>query len=214
MKRQLGILMLLMLLLGAVAAESAAAASPQTLRYGSTGSDVPDLQFRLQSRGYFNAALTTTFGAATRDALLKFQRDYGLPADGIAGEQTWAMLKKVSANQSELNMLAHVIYGEARGESYVGQVAVGAVVMNRLRSSQFPNTIAGVIFEPWAFTAINDGQYYLTPNADALKAAKEAVRGWDPTGNALFYYNPDTATSKWIRSRPVLKRIGNHLFAS
>ncbi|MFD0710325.1 spore cortex-lytic enzyme [Paenibacillus sp. GCM10027626] len=206
----LAIVLIISLIAGTL---QAAAAAPQTLQYGSKGSDVMDLQYRLQSIGYFNAAVTDNFGAVTRNALLNFQRDYGLQADGIAGTNTWKMLKKVSVNEPEMRMLTRVIYSEARGEPYIGQVAVGAVVMNRLKSSQFPDTIAGIIFEPWAFTAINDGQYWLEPDETALMAAKEAVKGWDPTGSALYYYNPDTATSKWVWSLKVIKKIGQHVFA-
>lgn len=116
-------------------------------------------------------------------------------------------------SQNEINLLANAIYGEARGESYVGQVAVAAVILNRVDSSTFPNSISGVIFEPRAFTAVADGQIWLTPNDTAKKAGLDAINGWDPTGNALYYFNPDTATSAWIWSRPQIKKIGKHIFA-
>ncbi|UVI33632.1 spore cortex-lytic enzyme [Paenibacillus spongiae] len=190
----------------------AEAAAPATLKYGSTSPDVPDLQYRLQILGYYKPAITKIFGVSTQTAVKQFQKKYGLSADGIVGPRTWSVLKKVSVSKPELSKLARVIYGEARGESYKGQVAVGAVVMNRVQSSKFPNTLHGVIFEPSAFTAVNDGQYWLIPDATAFQAAKDAVKGWDPTGNALFYYNPDTATSDWSRSRTVSKKIGNHVF--
>ncbi|MCQ6557706.1 spore cortex-lytic enzyme [Paenibacillus mendelii] len=216
MIRQLKIFVLFALVIATAAGAvqgKAEAAAPATLKYGSTGPDVPDLQYRLQLLGFFKPAVTTTFGVSTRTAVRQFQLNHGLPVDGVVGPRTWNKLKKVSVSKPELAKLARVIYGEARGESYTGQVAVGAVVMNRLQSSQFPNTLAGVIFEPWAFTAINDGQYWLIPDATAFKAAKDAVKGWDPSGNALFYYNPDTASSDWIRSRKIIKKIGNHVFA-
>jgi len=183
------------------------------LQVGSQNGDVWDLQYRLQILGYYQGKLDGIFGPKTAQAVKKFQRDYGLAADGIAGKQTWQVLKKVSVNQKELQMLAHLIYGEARGETYEGQVAVGAVVMNRLQSDLFPDTIKDVIFEPNAFTAVADGQYWLTPDETAYKAAWDAVRGWDPSGDALYYFNPDTATSAWIWTRPQIKKIGRHIFA-
>ncbi|MFC4810260.1 cell wall hydrolase [Paenibacillus sp. GCM10023250] len=191
---------------------ASAAASP-VLRPGSTGSDVADLQFRLQTLGYFKGTITTTYGMATRNAVSRFQRANGLAHDGIAGPATWAKLKKLSVNKPELAKLARVIYSEARGEIYKGQVAVGAVVMNRLRSPQFPKSVTDVIFEPYAFTAVADGQYWLLPNNTAFLAAKDAVRGWDPTNKALYYYNPSTAKSKWILTRKITTKIGNHVFA-
>jgi N-acetylmuramoyl-L-alanine amidase len=190
----------------------AAAQAPATLSFGSKGPDVPDLQFRLQTLGYFKSPINTSFGMVTRNSLIRFQKDYGLPADGIAGPKTWLTLKKVTVSKPELTKLARIIYGEARGETYKGQVAVGAVVMNRLQSPLFPKTLTDVIMEPYAFTAVADGQYWLIPNQTAFQAARDAVRGWDPTSKALFYYNPDTATSDWIRSRKVITKIGRHLF--
>jgi N-acetylmuramoyl-L-alanine amidase len=193
---------------------AAQAASPPTLKYGVTSLDVPDLQFRLKVLGYFsNPKVTTFYGSMTQDAVERFQADYGLPADGVAGSKTWSLLKKVSVNKAELDLLARIIYAEARGESYKGQAAVGAVVMNRVQSSSFPNTVRGVILQSGAFTAVDDGQFYLTPDRTAYQAAKDAVRGYDPTGNALYYFNPNTAKSSWIWSRQRTVRIGNHIFA-
>jgi len=193
--------------------QAAHAASPATLKVGSTGPDVPDLQFRLKTLGYFNTDVTTYFGTKTLESLRRFQKEYGIAADGVAGTQTWETLKKVSVNQAELDMLAKIIYAEARGESYKGQVAVGAVVMNRLASPSFPDTIKGVIEQPLAFTAVADGQYKLTPDKTAYQAAEDAVRGYDPTGGALYYFNPDTATSEWIWTRQQTIKIGRHIFA-
>lgn len=184
-----------------------------TLKMGSQSGDVWDLQYRLQVLGFYQDDLDGSYGPKTYQAVRQFQKNYGLSVDGIAGEKTWGALKKVSVNRGEMQMLAQLVYSEARGESYTGQVAVAAVVMNRLQSSLFPNTVKGVIFEPLAFTAIADGQYWLTPNKTAYQAAWDAVRGWDPTGNAIYYFNPDTATSKWIWSRPQIKKIGKHIFA-
>jgi N-acetylmuramoyl-L-alanine amidase len=203
---------LLTLMIGTVGGPISAAA-PATLKYGSTGGDVPDLQYRLKTLGYFNEGLTSYFGGVTQHSVLLFQRDYGLRADGIAGPATWQMLKKVSVNRSELDLLARIIYGEARGEPYVGQVAVGAVVMNRLAHASFPNSVKGVIEQPRAFTAVDDGQYYMKPDTTAYRAALEAVSGYDPSGGALYYFNPDTATSSWIWSRRQIGKIGRHIFA-
>lgn len=189
------------------------AAAPQTLSYGSSAPDVPDLQYRLKALGYFNTDITAFFGPVTRESLIRFQKDYGLVADGVAGSRTWAALKKVSVNKHELDLLARIIYGEARGESYKGQVAVGAVVMNRLASSSFPNTVKEVIEQPRAFTAVDDGQYDMVPNKQAYLAALDAVRGYDPTNGALYYFNPDTATSSWIWTRTQTGKIGRHIFA-
>jgi len=189
------------------------AAAPSVLKQGSSNEDVPDLQYRLKTLGYFEGSVTNYFGTITFDALKRFQNDYGLAVDGIAGPRSWQMLKMVSANQAEIELLARIIYAEARGESYVGQVAVGAVVMNRLAAQGFPDTIRGVIEQPGAFTAVDDGQYWLTPDDTAYKAALDAVRGYDPTKDALYYFNPVTATSKWIWSRTKTIQIGNHIFA-
>jgi Cell wall hydrolyses involved in spore germination len=193
---------------------AAQAASPSILSYGTTSLDVPDLQFRLKVLGYFkNPTVTTYYGSMTQDAVERFQADFGLKADGVAGSKTWSLLKQVSVNKNELDLLARIIYAEARGESYKGQVAVGAVVMNRVQSSSFPNTIREVILQSGAFTAVDDGQFSLKPDSSAYRAATDAVRGVDPTGNALYYFNPNTATSSWIWSRKQTVRIGNHIFA-
>jgi N-acetylmuramoyl-L-alanine amidase len=213
-KFQIGamVAVLLALTLGTVV-QPVSAAAPTTLKYGTTSADVPDLQYRLKTLGYFNVGLTSYFGAVTRHSVLLFQRDYGLAADGIVGPATWDMLKKVSVNRNELDLLARIIYGEARGESYEGQVAVGAVVMNRLAHDGFPDTVKGVIEQPRAFTAVDDGQYYMLPDTTAYRAALDAVRGYDPSGGALYYFNPDTATSSWIWSRKQIGKIGRHIFA-
>ncbi|QHW34688.1 spore cortex-lytic enzyme [Paenibacillus rhizovicinus] len=192
---------------------TAMAASPPVLKTGSQSGDVADLQFRLQTLNYFKGAITTTYGMTTRSAVMNFQKANGLKVDGIAGPATWSKLKKLTVNKPEMSKLARIIYSEARGEVYKGQVAVGAVVMNRLKSPLFPKTVTDVIMAPLAFAAVADGQYWLLPNNSAFLAAKDAVRGWDPTNNALYYYNPVTAKSKWILSRKVTTKIGNHVFA-
>ncbi|MUT67383.1 spore cortex-lytic enzyme [Paenibacillus sp. NEAU-GSW1] len=198
----------------AVPVQAAQAAAPATLQYGDSGADVPDLQFRLKTLGYFtNDAVTDFYGRMTEDAVRKFQADYGLAKDGVAGVKTWSKLKKTSANERELNLLARIVYGEARGESYKGKVAVAAVVMNRVQASGFPDTIEGVIEESGAFTAVDDGQYYMQPDSEAYRAAIDALRGEDPSGGALYYFNPKTATSDWIWTRKQIVTIGNHIFA-
>ena len=151
-------------------------------------------------------------------AVKNFQRDKGLVVDGIVGAKTEKALgitlsSSSSLSSNELNLLARCVYSEARGEPYAGQVAVAAVVLNRVRSSSFPNTIAGVIYQKGAFTAVSDGQINLTPNQTAYNAARDALNGWDPTGGCLYYYNPATATSKWIWSLKVEIKIGRHAFA-
>lgn len=205
------ILTLLVLTIGALPPQQTEAAV--VLKVGSQNGDVWDAQYRLKVLGYYESKLDGIYGSKTEKATRAFQRDYGLIEDGIIGAQTWQKLKKFSLNMYEMDILARVIYSEARGEPYIGQVAVGAVVMNRIQSDDFPDTIREVVFQPRAFTAVDDGQYWLTPNATAYRAAFDAVRGWDPTGDALYYFNPHTATSKWIWSRPQTVHIGNHIFA-
>ena len=202
------------ILIGSVGIQSPYASAATTLTQGSENGDVWDLQFRLKLLGFYSATLDGKYGISTYRAVQRFQQQYGLQVDGITGDNTWKALKKYSLNQSELNIMARTIYSEARGESYTGQVAVGAVVMNRIKSNLFPNTIAEVVFQKGAFTAVDDGQYWLTPNSTAYLAAQDAVRGWDPTYGSLYYFNPDTATSAWIWSRKQNIKIGKHIFAS
>jgi len=199
--------------------ESAYAA---VLQQGSRGTDVRTLQQKLKNWGYYTGTVDGVFGAKTKAAVILFQKRNGLTADGIVGAKTLAALgmklsgsssTSSSYSNSDVNLLARLIYGEARGETYVGQVAVGAVVLNRVKSSSFPNTIAGVIYQSYAFTAVSDGQINLTPNATAKKAAQDAMNGWDPSYGAIYYYNPSTATSSWIFSRQTTVTIGNHVFA-
>ncbi len=193
-------------------------------RQGSTGSTVKTIQKKLKNWGYYKGSVDGIFGSQTKSAVKYFQRKNGLTVDGIVGNQTLKALGIVSSSSSnsgssssysdaDINLLARLIYGEARGETYVGQVAVGAVVMNRIKSPSFPNTMAGVIYQSYAFTAVDDGQINLTPNSTARKAALDAINGWDPSYGALYYYNPSTATSSWIFSRQTTVVIGNHVFA-
>lgn len=195
-----------------------------TLKQGSRGADVKKMQQKLKNWGYYTGSVDGIFGAKTKSAVIYFQRKNGLTPDGIVGKKTLAALGMTASSSSSTNptgsyseadiqLLARLIYGEARGESYVGQVAVGAVVMNRIKSSSFPNTMSGVIYQRYAFTAVDDGQINLTPNATARKAALDAMNGWDPSYGALYYYNPATATSSWIFSRKTTVTIGRHVFA-
>ncbi|OME87913.1 spore cortex-lytic enzyme [Paenibacillus sp. FSL A5-0031] len=204
-------LFVLLVLVTATVSNHKVEASP-VLKLGSKGQDITDLQFRLQTMGFYNLPIDNSFGKATRTAVQVFQKKNGLQGDGVVGPKTWAKLKKLSVNKKELSMLARVIYAEARGEEYKGQVAVGAVVMNRLQSSKFPNTVKEVIMEPNAFSAVKDGQYWLIPNQTAFKAAKAAVKGNDPTGNALFFFNPIITNSAWFKTRTATKKIGSHQF--
>lgn len=193
--------------------------------YGSTGQEVRNIQSRLKNWGYYFGKVDGIYGYQTYQAVRWFQAKNGLKVDGIAGPQTLAALglptgattgaKTASAGSynKDLNLLAHLIHAEARGEPYTGQVAVGAVVLNRTRDSRFPKTIAGVIYQPGAFSVVSDGQINLAPNATAYKAARDALNGWDPTYGCLYYWNPATATSKWVWSRPIVIRIGKHVFA-
>lgn len=192
------------------------------LKQGNTGTDVKTLQKKLKNWGYYKGSIDGIFGPKTKEAVKYFQRKNNLTVDGIVGKKTLSALGMTlssgtssngSYSNADVELLARLIYGEARGESYVGQVAVGAVVMNRIKSSSFPNTMSGVIYQKYAFTAVADGQINLTPNATARKAAKDAMNGWDPSYGALYYYNPAVATSSWIFSRKTTVVIGNHVFA-
>ena len=190
----------------------------QTVSYGARGETVRKIQQRLKQWGYYSGSVDGVFGSQTLAAVKSFQRKNGLTADGIVGEKTAVALGISLPSDTDRTatgdvwLLARVIYGEARGEPYKGQVAIGAVVLNRVRSASFPNTIAGVIYQKGAFDAVSDGQINLAPNDTAVRAARDALSGWDPTNGCLFYYNPATATSKWMLSRPVLLRIGSHAF--
>lgn len=212
-----------------VESEKAGTVAVAVISQGSRGETVKLIQQKLKRWGYYKGAVDGIYGPATKAAVKYFQSKNGLKADGIAGNQTLAALgistggtsggassgssSGSSYSNTDVNLLARLIYGEARGESYTGQVAVGAVVMNRVKSSSFPNTISGVIYQPYAFTAVADGQINLSPDSTAIKAAKQAMNGYDPTYGAIYYYNPSIATSTWIFSRKTTITIGNHVFA-
>ncbi|MBQ8637057.1 MAG: spore cortex-lytic enzyme [Clostridia bacterium] len=184
---------------------------------GSTGSEVRQIQQRLIQWGYLSGTADGIYGAKTEAAVKRFQRNNGLTPDGIAGAATLAKIGISSqttqtSSNNNVRLLAMLISGEARGETYEGQVAVGAVVLNRVKHSSFPNSIAGVIYQNGAFTAVDDGQINMSPTDSCVKAARDALNGWDPSGGAIYYYNPVTATNQWIRSRPIIRKIGKHVF--
>ena len=191
-------------------------------KYGSRGDEVTQIQTKLKRWGYYNGNIDGIYGTQTLEAVKYFQRKNGLTVDGIAGPATLKAMGIMtssssgsgssSTNSNDLNLLSRVVYAEARGEPYEGQVAVAAVTLNRVKSSSFPNTLAGVVYQSGAYDAVSDGQINLTPNATAKKAAQDAMNGWDPSYGALYYFNPATATSKWIWSRPMTVTIGNHRF--
>lgn len=177
------------------------------------------VQQKLKELGYYTGSVDGVYGQGTRSAVIAFQKANGLTADGIVGAKTAKALgitlntQQVSQSSSDLYLLAKTVYAEARGEPYEGQVAVAAVILNRVESPDFPNTIAEVIYQPWAFTAVHDGQINLEPNETAYSAARDAMNGWDPTYGCLYYYNASTATSKWIFTRTTVVTIGKHVFA-
>lgn len=177
------------------------------------------VQQRLKNWGYYTGNVDGIYGSKTRSAVRLFQQKNGLAVDGIVGPKTAAAIGFTiksddnSVSNNDLYLLAKCVYAEARGESYVGQVAVAAVILNRVESEKFPNTIAGVIYQPYAFTAVSDGQINLEPDQTAYNAARDALNGWDPTYGSLYYYNASTATSSWIYSRKTVVTIGNHVFA-
>lgn len=189
-------------------------------KYGSRGDEVRQIQTKLKRWGYYSGNVDGIYGSQTLSAVRWFQSKNGLSVDGIAGPRTLEAMGIYSSSNtststnssSDLNLLARLVYAEARGEPYTGQVAVASVVLNRVKSSSFPNTVAGVIYQSGAFSVVSDGQINLTPNETARKAAQDAINGWDPSYGSIYYFNPKTATSSWIWSRPVTVVIGNHRF--
>lgn len=202
-----------------------AARAQASIKVGAEGDTVREIQKRLKDWGYYFGNVDGYYGQQTANAVKKFQTANGLTSDGVVGRATAAALGVrlppdpaqgggggASGNQDDVYLLARAVYGEARGEPYEGKVAVAAVILNRVRDAQFPNSIAGVIYQPLAFTAVADGQINLTPDAEAIRAARDAMNGWDPSGGALYYFNPEKATSKWIWSRRLIVIIGKHRF--
>ena len=215
--RWIGVVVLSLLLVSLLALS----ASASVVAWGSRGSQVSLVQQKLKQYGYYDGAVDGVFGKETYNAVVWFQEKNGLKADGAVGPSTAAALGitltgTVSAStyqESEVRILARLVSGEARGEPYVGQVAVAAVVLNRVKSPAFPNTISGVIFQTGAFDAVWDGQFDMEPTENSVRAARDALNGWDPTGGCLYYYNPSTATNSWIWTRQVQLTIGKHAFA-
>lgn len=226
--------LLLILALACVHLQAGFAFGNQLLKYGSKGGDVYELQGRLQYLGYYNGLIDGDFGWQTERAVKDFQYKFGMTVDGLAGSDTKNMLVRATPgwqaggttaggtastparvsnfSTNDMDLLARAVYSEARGEPYEGQVAIAAVILNRIAHESFPNTVSGVIFEPRAFTAVADGQFWLEPNELAAKAVRDAINGWDPSGGAIYYFNPNTATSGWIWTRPQIKQIGKHVF--
>ncbi len=208
------------------------ALAQESLYWGASGQKVRELQDKLKRWGYYDGPIDGVYGGGTFTAVKEFQRKNGLAVDGVVGRQTAEALgmdiggtsqdsgrqytpgNKGVSRDDDINLLAKAITGEARGEPYIGQVAVGAVILNRVKSPSFPNTIAGVIYQPGAFTAVSDGQINLEPTESCIRAARDCLNGWDPTYGALYYWNPATATSKWIWSREVRLKIGKHWFGN
>ena len=221
-RRVLSLLLAVVLLgsIGTIAAVQSGDDSISTLsNMASRGDDDRRKQQKLKNWVYYTGSLDGIYGTQTQSAVKKFQRDNGLDADGIAGSKTLSYLGITSGgsgsgqyNSNDVYLLAKVIAAEARGESYVGQVAVGAVVLNRVEHSSFPDSIAGVVYQPGAFSCVNDSNWSVAPTAESQKAARDAINGWDPSGGAIYYYNPAKTSNQWIRSRPVIVTIGSHLF--
>jgi N-acetylmuramoyl-L-alanine amidase len=195
-------------------------AEAQVYSWGSSGSTVREIQTRLSNWGYYNGSVDGIYGNQTYDAVRYFQSSNGLAVDGVCGPNTLKALGIAVGGDSpnsytnDINLLARIISAESRGEPYTGQVAVGAVVLNRMEHPSFPHTMSGVIYQPGAFTALDDGEFYKPVVDSAYRAARDALNGWDPSGGAIYYFNPHTATSAWIWSRPLLIEIGKHRFCS
>jgi len=201
-------------------------AARPALYWGASGSNVRLLQWKLQQWGYYDGIIDGIFGTETALAVRDFQRKNRLRVDGIVGPETWAALgdrgevvgvQRVASGAVNRNdsveMLARLIHAEARGEPFEGQVAVGAVLLNRVASASFPNSLSGVIYQPLAFESVANGQFNLPPTAENIRAARSAINGWDPTYGSLFFWNPSKPVTRWIWSRPIVRRIGDHVFA-
>lgn len=215
--------LVLVTIIGLSLALTATEAVGKVLYWGSRGDSVKEVQRRLRQWDYYDGSIDGVYGTETQTAVKRFQRNNGLTADGVVGKRTASKMgiqlagtsggNSGEVNSNQTYLLARCVYAESRGEPYEGQVAVAAVVLNRTRNPAFPDTIAGVVYQKDAFTAVNDGQINLTPNDVAMRAAKDAMNGWDPSYGAIYYYNPVTAIDKWIFSRPVHCQIGKHVFA-
>lgn len=225
-KKTMLIITVILVLLISFGAARVLQAQPPTVNWGSTGQHVINLQTKLKQWGYYKGVVDGKYGAGTAEAVKSFQRKNGLTADGVVGPATWRALglggvsrpatyrpsRGVSA-RDDVTLLARAITAEAGAEPYTGQVAVGAVILNRVESPQFPNTLSGVIYQPLAFESVSNGIINRPPHESAIRAAQDAINGWDPTGGSLFFWNPAKPVSKWIWSRPIVTRIGGHVFA-
>lgn len=210
-------------------------AQRRTLYWGTTGQDVKDVQYRLRQWGYYEGLIDGVYGTTTSVAVRNFQAKNGLRVDGVVGTQTWQALGLWSgavtgttaaqtsppanytatagvSRSNDVQLIARLIHAEAQAEPYLGKVAVGAVLLNRVESPQFPNTLAGVIYQPKAFESVANGRVNLTPDEESVRAAIDALNGWDPTYGALFFWNPYKKVSAWIWSRPIITQIGQHVF--
>lgn len=221
--KRFAIVFAIVFLLGVILEPLTMNANAAVLKRGSSGSQVVTLQTKLKRWGYYSYTIDGIFGSRTEAAVRYFQRVNSLTVDGIAGAQTLRALGMSTGSSSQASssssstsndayLLARLVYGEARGEPYKGQVAVAAVVLNRVESSSFPNSIAGVIYQSGAFSVVADGQINLSPDETAIKAAKDAMNGWDPTNGCLYYYNPQKTSNRWMLSKPVALTIGEHVF--
>lgn len=193
------------------------ASEPALSSFGSRGEEVRQIQRKLKTLGFYSGSVDGIYGTGTKKAVTAFQKSCGIKADGIAGPTTLLYLGLSSSSgysSSDVWLLAKLIAAEARGETYRGQVAVGAVVLNRVSHASFPDSISGVIYQNGAFDCVRDSNWNVSPGDTAKRAAQEALNGWDPTGGAIYYYNPKTASNGWIRTRPVLTHIGNHTFCA
>lgn len=188
-------------------------------KYGSTGNEVKSIQKKLRELGFYSGNVDGIYGSQTQSAVKKFQKSVGITADGIAGKNTLLYLglggsssNSTTYSNADVELLGKVISAEARGESYEGQVAVGAVILNRVAHPSFPDSISGVVYQNGAFSCVNDSNWYQPVAESAKKAATDALNGWDPTGGAIYYYNASKTTNSFMHSRPVLTVIGNHKF--
>ena len=217
---QILVVILLNILVIVSVAASPALYADALSKMGSRGTEVRQIQEKLISLGFLKDKADGIYGTKTKNAVIAFQKSKGLTPDGIAGPKTLKALgigsssSGSSSGSSDYNLLAKLISAEARGEPYEGQVAVGAVVLNRVKHPSFPDTIPGVVYQKGAFSAVTDMNWSQPVADSAYKAARDALNGWDPSGGAIYYYNPKTSTNKWITSRPVIKYIGNHKFCA
>lgn len=223
--RSWGVLAIALILSIALSGIAYGALGDRLLNKGSKGPEVIELQKKLAQLGHVVGTIDGKFGSKTEAAVRRFQKERGLRVDGLAGTQTIKELqlltgqstnstgKSVGNKNVDTNLLARCVSAEARGEPYVGQVAVAAVILNRIPDPAFPKTIADIVYQPRAFSSVDDGQINLPPSASAIRAAQEAINGSDPTGGAVFFFNPAKTKNKYIWSRPQIKQIGNHIFA-